>query len=144
VPATARIGIVALEADDEAADEDLQRTEFGTVECQVIGLTTFHSSPAIIVMERLSRQKVMCILTPALAAEIGPEHQWSEAWEGQNLRIGGRLTYSFDGKLKRINASFHEPIEWADVSLSELKQMDITDGRTVQEHLDEFWGERFG
>jgi hypothetical protein len=86
----------------------------------------------------------MCVLTPALAQELGPEHQWSEAWEGQSLRIGGKLAYGADGKLKRINASFHEAIEWSDVSLLDLKRLDITDGRTVQQHLDEFWGEKFG
>lgn len=144
VPATARIGITALEADDEQVEDDLQRTEFGTIECQVVGLTRYYSSPAIIAVERLSRSKVICILSSKLAAELGAEHQWSEAWEGQHLRIGGKLTYGSDGKLKRINVAFHETIEWADVSLADLKQLDITDGQTVQQHLDEFWGEKFG
>lgn len=142
VPTTARIGIEALAEDDQT--EDAQRTEYGTIECQVIGLTRYYSSPAIIVVERLSRDKVICVLTPKLAAELGPEHQWSEAWEGQSLRIGGKLTYGSDGKLKRINASFHENIEWADVTLADLKKLDITDGQTVEQHLDQFWGEKFG
>lgn len=144
VPTTARIGIVALDAGEDQADEDLQRTEFGTIECQVIGLTRYYSSPAIIVVERLSHNKVVCVLTPKLAAELGPEHQWSEAWEGQSLRIGGKLAYGPDGKLKRVNVAFHETIEWADVPLSDLKTLDIIGGRTVQQHLDEFWGEKFG
>ncbi|KRC79954.1 hypothetical protein [Sphingomonas sp. Root241] len=142
VPTSARIGIEALADLDPV--EDAQRTEYGTVECQVIGLTRYYSSPAIIVIERLSREKVVCVLTAELAAEVGPEHQWSEAWEGRQLRIGGKLTYGSDGKLKRINASFHEPVVWADIPVVALKGLDITAGRTVQEHLDEFWGERFG
>lgn len=143
VPATARKGVEALEASEDHPD-DLQRTEYGTIECQVIGLTKYYSSPAIIVVERLSGEKVWCVLTRALAAELGPEHQWSEAWSGQGLRVGGKLTYGSDGKLKRINASFHETIEFADVRITDLKDIDITQGRTAQEHLDEFWGERFG
>jgi len=142
VPTGARLGITALEFDEEHA-EDYQRTEFGTVECQVIGLTTYYSSPAIIVLERLSRQRVICVLTPKLAAELGPEHQWSEAWEGQSLLIGGKLAYGSDGKLKRINAVFQESVEWSDVPISDLKDLDITNGRTVEQHLDDFWGERF-
>lgn len=144
VPTTARVGIAALESEEDSADDEVQRTEYGTVECQVIGLTRYYYAPAIIVIERLTREKVMCVLTPKLAAELGPEHQWSEAWEGQNLRVGGKLTYGADGKLKRINASFHEPIEWADVSLEDLSTLDITEGRTVRQHLEEFWGEKFG
>ncbi|GAM01955.1 hypothetical protein [Sphingomonas parapaucimobilis] len=142
VPTTARIGLEAL-ADVEPGDE-AQRIEYGAIECQVIGLTRYYSSPAIIVLERLSNSKVVCVLTPQLAKQLGPEHQWSEAWEGQNLRIGGKLSYGADGKLRRINATFHEPIEWADVSVADLKKLDITGGLTVQQHLSEFWGEKFG
>ncbi len=144
VPTTARVGIVALETGDESADDEVERTEYGTIECQVIGLTKYYHAPAIIVMERLSRDKVMCVLTPELAAELGPLHQWSEAWEGQSLRVGGKLTYGADGKLKRVNAAFHESIEWADVSVEDLAKLDITEGRTVRQHLEEFWGEKFG
>ena len=144
VPTTARVGIAALDAGDDQADQDLQRTEFGTIECEVIGLTRYYSSPAIIVVERLSQSKVVCVLTPKLAAELGTEHHWLEAWEGQSLRIGGKLTYGPDGKLKRVNVAFHETIEWADVPLSDLKALDITGGSTVEQHLDEFWGEMFG
>lgn len=144
VPASARAGITALETAEDAPEEEVQRTEYGTVECQVIGLTKYYYSPAIIVIERLSHEKVICVLTPELAAELGPEHQWSEAWEGRSLRVGGKLTYGADGKLKRINAQFQEPIEWANVSLDDLAHLDITEGRTVRQHLEEFWGEKFG
>ena len=143
VPSLARIGVEALSEPDHPED-DLQRTEHGTVECKVIGLTRYYSSPAIIVVERLSGERVVCVLTPKLAAQLGPEHQWSEAWDGQNLLVGGKLTYGADGKLKRINASFHEPIEWTAVSNADLNELNFSGGRTVQEHLGEFWGERFG
>lgn len=142
VPSTARLGLEALAELDP--NDEAQRTEYGAVECQVIGLTRYYSSPAIIVLERLSKAKVVCVLTPQLAEQLGPEHQWSEAWEGQSLRIGGKLTYGSDGKLKRINATFQEPIEWADVSIADLRTLDITGGLTAQQHLAEFWGERFG
>ena len=144
VPTNARRGVEALEADEKREEDEAQRTEFGTVECQVIGLTKYYSSPAIVILERLSREKVLCVLTVDLASKLGPEHQWSEAWSGEHLRIGGKLTYGADGKLKRINASFYEAIEWSDVRVVDLNSLDITQGKSVQEHLDEFWGEKFG
>jgi hypothetical protein len=144
VPSAARIGVEALEVAEGQAEDEAQRTEYGTIECQVIGLTKYYNSPAIVILERLSKDKAFCVLTPELAAQLGPEHQWSEAWAGEMLRVGGKLIYGPDGKLKRINASFHEVIEWADVPLADLEGLDITQGRTVQEHLDEFWGEKFG
>lgn len=144
VPTTARIGLAILEQSDIAEEVDLQRTEYGSVEGQVVGLTRYYSAPSLVLQERLTGQKVVCVLSPALASLIGPSHQWSEAWEGQYLRIGGALVYSSDGRLKRINASHHESIEWADVSLHDLRGIDILQGRTVQQHLDEFWGAKVG
>lgn len=144
LPTKARIGLEALEASEAQPDDDAQRIEYGSIECQVVGLTRYYNNPAMVVVERLSRDRVMCVLTPELAAELGPEHQWSEAWSGESLRLGGKLLFGPDGKLKRVQASFYEPIKWADVSLADLEGLDITQGRTIQEHLEEFWGERFG
>lgn len=142
VPTTARVGVEAL-TEPDAIEDNLQRAEFGTIECQVIGLTRYYNSPAIIVIERLSRERVICVLTPKLASQLGPVHQWSEAWDGQNLLIGGKLSYGSDGKLKRINATFHEPIQWMDVALTDVDGLYFKAGQTVQQHLEEFWGERF-
>lgn len=143
VPSLARIGVETL-TDPDRPEEELQRTEYGTIECKVIGLTRYYNSPAIIVLERLSSERAICVLTPKLAAQLGPEHQWSEAWDGQSLLVGGKLTYGADGKLKRINASFHEPIKWVAVTNADLNGLNLNGGGTVQEHLNEFWGERFG
>lgn len=144
VPTTARIGLAVLEQAEIAEVVDLQRTEHGSVEGQVIGLTKYYNSPALVFQERLSGQKVVCVLTPKLAESIGPSHQWSEAWEGRHLRLGGKLIYGSDGRLKRVNATRYQEIKWADVALHDLRGIDILQGRTVQEHLDEFWGVKFG
>jgi len=144
-PMAARLGLSALERlDPQKPIIDLRRSEFGSAECQVIGLTRYYNSPALVVQERLSGNRVVCVLSPALAAQIGPEHQWSEAWEDKHLRVSGELIYGADGALKRINASGYEEVIWPTVSLHDLREMDILQGRTVQEHLDEFWGEELG
>jgi hypothetical protein len=143
-PATARVGLSTLEKAEIDEQEDLRRTEFGSVEGQVIGLTRYYSSPALVFQDRLSGERVIAVLTPELASKVGPDHQWSEAWEGEYLRLIGQLFYDPAGRLKRINATNYEEIEWANVSLIDLKGVDVLQGRTVQQHLDEFWGERFG
>jgi hypothetical protein len=144
VPTTARAGLAALERAEIVEVEDRRRTEYGSVEGQVIGLTKYYSSPALIFQERLSGERVPCVLTAELAAKIGPEHAWSEAWEGKYHRVGGQLIYGSDGVLKRINASSHEEIVWTDVPVHALRGIDLLRGQTVQEHIDAFWGERFG
>jgi hypothetical protein len=144
VPTTARTGLAILEQSEIADEVDLQRTEYGSIEGQVVGLTRYYSSPALVLQERLTGQKVVCVLSPALASVIGPSHQWSEAWEGQHLRLAGALIYASDGRLKRVNGTHHEIIKWADFSLNDLRGIDILQGRTVQQHIDEFWGEKVG
>ena len=119
----------------------LSRTEYGSVEGQVIGCTQFNSSPAFVFQERLSGDRIICALAPDFAERLGPEHRWPEVWSGQYLRIGGELIYGADGTLKWINASYHEKIRWADVSLSDIRGLDVLKQRTVHQHLDEFWGE---
>jgi len=139
-----QLGLSVLEQAEIADTVDLQRTEYGSVEGQVIGLTKYYSSPALVFQERLTGQKIVCVLTPQLASAIGPSHDWSEAWEGQFLRLGGKLIYATDGRLKRVNATHYEEIGWADIPLSAIRDIDILQGRTVQEHIDEFWGANFG
>lgn len=141
-PSQAKAGLAALEhAEIDAQPEDLRRTEYGTVEGLVVVLTTYHQSPALQIVERLTNERVTCVLSEELAAEIGPEHSWSDAWKGRFLRIGGEMVYGKDGKLKRIHASYHEEVVWSDVPVSALKDLDILQGKTIQEHLDDFWGE---
>lgn len=144
VPTTARVGLVALEAANDELVADSERVEFGSIEGRVIGLTRYYKSPALVFQERLTGDKVLCVLSAKLAAEIGPTHQWDEAWEGQQLRIAGKLVYSKEGKLKRINANYHEEVAWADIPIADLGGIDILQGRTVHEHLAEFWGEALG
>lgn len=144
VPTTARIGLAALEPSHDVAEFELERTEFGSVEGRVVGLTKYYNSPALVFLERLSGKKVICVLSTKLAAEIGPTHQWAEAWDGQQLRIAGKLIYAKDGALKRINATHHEEVVWANIAVADLRNVDILQGRTVDEHLAEFWGDRFG
>ena len=144
VPAKAQIAIAALEKAEAQRALDLRRSEFGTVEGEVVGLTTYNNRPALVFQERLSGANAICVLSEHLANELGQMHKWSEVWEGRSLRLTGELTYKDDGSLKRVSASRYEEIQWASVDLRDIKKVDILQGRTVQEHMDEFWGERFG
>jgi len=138
VPTNARAAVVALERlelDAEAAKIDYSRTEFGAVEVEVRGITRWNDKPALSVIERLSGDKITCVLSKDLADELGPNHKWGEAWEGQRLLVSGALHYGHDGALKRIDADSSEDMPWTDVSLADLHDIDILQGRSVNEHL---------
>lgn len=143
VPSKARVAMDAI-ARDEVRAENYERVEIGTAEVEVIGLTKYYNAPALVVRERLSGEKLYCVLSESLARLIGPERSWHEAWQGKMYRFSGEMVFSKDGKLKRINAFQHEDVVWKNVELSDLANVDITAGKAIQEHLDEFWGENYG
>ena len=145
VPARAAIAVETLERSEKIERTDYSRTEFGSIEGQVIGLTRWYSSPALIFQERLSSAKVMCVLDAGLAEAVGPAHNWAEAWNGRDLRVSGEIFYAPDGLPKRVRAVAIEQIEWTNVPVARLQEIDgFLGDRSVQEHLDEFWGEQFG
>lgn len=146
-PSSARSAIIAverLELDWRADVQDYRRTEYGSVEVEVFGITRFYDKPALIVTERLSRDKVTCILSTQLADFLGPNHQWNEAWQGERLLISGALHYNEGGALARIEAEDAETLPWTSVTLGDLRDIDLTGERSVVEHLKLIRGEDVG
>jgi hypothetical protein len=143
VPAVARTALAALHEPTEEI-EDKSRIEYGSIEGRVVGLTTYYNNRALVLLERLSEKQVVCSLTDELAAKLGPTHQWQEAWEGSRLLIGGEIVYGADGTIRKVNASYHEELPWTDVSLADVKGIDLLQGRTTREHLEKFWGRAVG
>lgn len=142
-PAKAQKAVAWLQENTPQQD-NFERTEIGTVEGEVIGLTKHYNAPALVVRERLSGERAVCVLSENLANEIGPNHSWMEVWQDQTHRFSGDLFYGKDGVLKRIKAHFIERVEWVDVPLSRLTEVNIVDDGEIQKHIDEFWGEKLG
>lgn len=147
LPQNARTAIATLERREiavAAMTPDYSRTEYGAVEVEVFGITRWNDKPALAVQERLSQHKLTCVLAAELAADLGPQHKWNEAWEGRRLLVGGELHYARDGSLWRIDATTAEVRPWTDVSLSDIRDIDILEGRSVSEHLRLLRGEDRG
>lgn len=137
-PSTAKNAVIAiekleLELQDSVAD--LRHTEFGSVECIVFGLTQWNNKPALSVIDRLGGQKLTCVLSVEVAAALGEAHSWSEAWQGRRLLVSGALHYGADGALRRIDAEDAYDLPYTSVSLSDLADIDLLQGRTVSEHV---------
>ena len=146
VPANAKIGVIAIEraALEWAGDKtDERRTEYGSIEIEIAGLGRWYDKPSLTAIERLSRDKVNCVLSTELAEKLGA-HQWHEAWVGGRLLVTGALQYAADGSLSRIDADDAEELPWTDVPLSALKGIDLLEGRSVSEHLKLLRGDDIG
>lgn len=147
VPQTAKAAVVALDRlglDQEAAHRDWSRTEFGTVEGEVLSLTRWNGKPALIIAERLSNEKFTGVLDAELADRIGGEHTWREAWEGRRVFVSGALHYNAESVLKRADVSDLVDVGWTDVDLADLRKLDLLNGRTVSEHIHLIRGEDIG
>lgn len=140
--ALATIGQIG--AAEVAAGMALRRTEYGSIEAEVVGITRWNDRPALTVVERLSGNKVTCILEPELAEQLGPVHRWNEVWENGRVLLTGALHYNDDGILKRVNVTGLEPRPFTDVSLAELRDIDLLQGRSVSEHIRRIRGEEVG
>lgn len=128
----------------ERARPDYTRTEYGSIEAELFGIIRWNEKPALTVVDRLSEEKVTCVLSENLAARLGPEHKWLEAWDGHRILITGALHYGKDGALKKVDAIDIEDMPWADVTLNDLRGIDILQGATVAAHLAALRGEQNG
>ena len=147
IPKTARIAKLAIgqvEIGEEVAKPDWQRTEFGSVEGEIAGLTRWNGKPALDIVERLSERRFTCVLTDELSETIGPNHHWSEVWEGRRVNITGALHYNSDGDLRRADIESMAVVEWTDVPLSDIRKIDVLCGLTLEEHLNIVRGETNG
>ena len=127
------IELAVLEA--EASKPDLQRTEFGTATGEIVGISRWYRKPAMIINERLSEERFICVLGDELSKKIGPLHHWREVWEGRQVNVSGALHFDTNGTLKRADIYHLEEINWSDVSLADLRDIDVLRGSRVAEHI---------
>lgn len=141
VERSARASLKFLERAEETAEmEDKSHSEFGVIDAHVGRTDTYHGKPAIYIKDRLSGALVPCILSDELAAKEGPVHSWTDAWSGKRIRVRGRIYYDRHGKISRVSAVDLEDVSPRDVSLKELREIDLLGGKSPVEHLDDLWG----
>ncbi len=141
VERSARASLKSIERAEAAVEtEDKSHSEFGVVDAHVGRTDTYHGKPALYIKDRLSGSLVPCVLSDELAAKEGPAHSWTDAWTGKRIRVKGRIYYDKDGKIARISAVNMEDVSPRDVSLEELREIDLLDGKSPVEYLDDLWG----
>lgn len=139
IPQIAHQGALVIERailDEEQEAPNLSRTEYGSVEGDIISATTYYSRPALVLKERLSNGKVTCVLESGSADHIGPNHSWTEVWNGRRVLVGGALRYNAEGRIERIDAETLEVIEGRNITLDEIRALDVTGGMDPVSYLN--------
>lgn len=139
----ARRALEAIEKQEaEGEDEDRSRSEFGSLDAYVSEARTYKGKPAIYVKDRLSGRSVPCVLNDRLADQVGQTHSWQDAWSGKRVRVKGRLFFDKAGQISRINATDLVDVVPKPVELRKLQEMNILQGRTPVEHINDVWGHK--
>ena len=134
-----------LKAAEEAAQiENLNRKEHGSIEGNAIGLSTHYRKPALVIRERLSGKEVKCVLSPEIATSVGSQHQWNEVWGNQRIVVSGICHYDKGGDIALIEAHQITALKSRDVSITEIRDPNFSNGLTPQQHLDTLWDEGDG
>lgn len=142
VHGTAKVALLTIEKSriqNQLEKPDWTRTEFGAVEGEIIAATSHYSKPAIIIRERLSGDKIHCILSDELASIVGPSHKWQEAWEQRRFTINGELHYNEAGNLTKINALSLDEIQFHNVNLNKIRKLDLIESISVDELDERLW-----
>ena len=145
VHASAKRAVLALEKaelDEELGDDDLTHVEYGALEGEVVATGLHHSRPAVFLKDRLSGERVICVLSAEIAEKIGPEHSWLEVWTGRRTLISGAVYYDEAGVARRVHAESVETFVVPDVGLEEVRDPDFTGGLSTADFLHYVRGER--
>ncbi len=136
---TARAALQNIER-REAANQpaDLSGEELGSVEAHVIEAATFNGRPALRIRDRVSGDKITCVLSDDLAAQTG-DHKWSEVWSGQRVLAGGRIKRAVDGRVVHINADSLKVIQTRRANLPLLIQSGAAGALPPARHFDDMW-----
>lgn len=138
-PQLAQQGTLVIEKsilDEELSGPNLARTEYGSAEGNIISATIYHNQPALVLKERLSGDRVTCVLSAGAAGEIGPHHSWAEVWSGRRVLVSGAVHYNGDGRTERIDAETLRIVQEREIPLVEMRALDITGGLNPIAYLD--------
>ena len=138
-PALAQVGVISLEKaliDEKLSSPNLCRTEFGSFEGDIIAATRHYQSPALIIRERLTGDRITCVLSPEVARQVGPAHSWTEIWAGRRVMVGGALHYNAEGQIAKADVDALTPVDERIVDLREIRDLDITGGLSPSDFLN--------
>lgn len=147
VHANARTAVRAIEQDEldrGTAAVDWTHTEYGAVEGDVVAAVQFHNRPALTLRERLSGERITCVLSPEIALQIGPQHSWDEVWSGKRVLVNGAVYYNEAGQISRVDADSVEPISPMPADVQAARSADITNGLSPVDFLSRVWGDSDG
>ena len=147
VPAVAQKASLSIDKaslEEKLSTANLTRTEYGSLEGEILAAATYYGKPALIMKERLSGDRITCVLSEDLASEIGPEHSWDDIWSGRRVAVSGAIHYNAEGRSTKVDAVSLGNVNEELVDLNDIRAIDITGGISPAEFLNLIRGDDHG
>lgn len=128
-----------VEAQRSAAVPDLSGEELGSLDGYVLDATTHRGRPAFHIRDRLTDQRIICVIPADIAEIIGKQHDWRDIWGRERVRVSGKINRNVAGEITIITANTVTEIKPAAFTINEAADPNITGGKGVREYLDEAW-----
>ncbi len=127
------------EATHRASAPDFSGEELGSIDAHVLDATTYYGRPALRIRDRLTENRIVCVIPAEIADAIGQSHDWRDVWGGERVRISGRIKRNVAGEITLITADSLMKIESLTSTLAEVVDPNFTGGKGAREYLDELW-----
>lgn len=122
----------------EGMKEDFTHTAYGSLEGIILAAGTFYNKPCFHIRERLSGREIRCVISGALADEIGKQHDLSEVWKHKRVLVEGRIAYDTNGYVINIDATNMKTVEHISVPVEAFIDPHFTGGLSPTEYLKRF------
>lgn len=131
--------IQRVEAELRALVPDYSGVELGSIDGHVVDATTHYGNPALRIRDRLTGERIVCVIPQEIADEVGKDHDWRDVWSGERVRVSGRIKRNVSGAVTTITAESVTRIEPKKTALVDVTDSGFTGGKGAREYLDEIW-----
>lgn len=112
------------------------KAQAGSIEGELIGVTTYRNKPAIRVRERKSGREIPCVVSEAHASRFSEAATARDVWTKRRVTVRGVLHYQISGELVRVDATEVDHAEAIRTPLPSLRDPSFTQGLSAAEYLE--------
>jgi len=122
---------------------DLTHDAYGSLEGTILAATTHYGKPAFQILDRPTRRKVTCVVPEHLIDAIGMQRNFAEVWLHKSVVVAGQIHYGREGLPERIHVSSVPELEFREISLRDIKDLEFTSRLSVSDYVDQFRDGKF-
>jgi hypothetical protein len=127
---------------DTQQDENQTKPQMGSLDGILCQVTTYYSKPAIVIRERKSQKEITCTISEELRDEF--DAKFDDVWSHRRVVVRGLITYGKFGEIKSVSASLVTLREERNISVSEIRNTNFTNGLTAVDYLNRLREGHFG